>query len=235
MPTIIKGQPTSIEVLEDLAENHKEIYLAFSRGKDSLAAWVALKNYGIKVIPIYFYRVPWPGLKFTEESLKYYEDYFQTRIYRYPHPFIYRALFNFRYQPPERLAVIDAAQLEVIDYPEIWDAIKEDHGKKNLLVADGVRAADSIQRRAQLTKHGVYKPKLGKVSPIADWLKGDVLSAIKNEGVDLAIDYKYFQRSFDGIDMRFVGPLREHFPDDYQTLKRWFPLVDTAFIKEGLS
>ena len=61
-----------------MEETHKRtgdtILLAFSRGKDSIAAWLALRDSKLfkRIIPVYLYLVP--GLKFEEESLKYFED-----------------------------------------------------------------------------------------------------------------------------------------------------------------
>lgn len=40
--------------------------LAFSRGKDSIAAWRALRDAGVEVKPFHLYLVP--GLAFADES-----------------------------------------------------------------------------------------------------------------------------------------------------------------------
>lgn len=86
----------------------ENILLAFSRGKDSIAAWIALQESGLfkNIIPVYLY--PVPDLKFDTESLKYFEDVFQTHIYRLPHPSFYRMMYKNLFQPPGRLwAVFD--------------------------------------------------------------------------------------------------------------------------------
>ena len=72
-----------------------------------------------------------------------------------------------------------------------------------------------------------------KVSPIADWLKAEVMGIIDRYGVKLPIDYEIFGRSFDGIDYRFVEPMRRHLPDDYERLLEWFPLLVGEFIRKG--
>ena len=56
------------------------------------------------------------------------------------------------------------------------------------------------------------------------------MDCIDRHRIKLPIDYQWFGRSFDGIDMRFLGPLREHSPKDYQTLLDWFPLADLQFL-----
>ena len=58
MTTTIEGQPTSAEVRESLAAEGRPVLLAFSRGKDSIAAWLALRAAGVDVIPYHMYLVP---------------------------------------------------------------------------------------------------------------------------------------------------------------------------------
>lgn len=52
------------------------------------------------------------------------------------------------------------------------------------------------------------------------------MDAISAEGIGLPPDYEWFGRSFDGLDHRFLAPLSEHAPADYQRVLRWFPLAD---------
>lgn len=229
MPTIIKGQPPSAEVRQRLKDEGKPVMLAFSTGKDALAAWIALKNDGIEVVPVYLYMIP--GMQFVEDTLKMYEDHFQTKIHQYPHALLFSILSSGTLQPPERLPTLAAAEIERLDYTLIWDVIAEDLGMEDSWRADGVRAADSIVRRASLTKHGVMKPQNKKVSVIADWLKSEVTDAIEAEGTRLSDDYPIWGRSFDGLDARFTGPLREHYPKDYELLERWVPLADLDIIR----
>lgn len=233
MPTKINGQPTSKEILQTLAELNEPIALSFSCGKDSLAAWLALKEYDIEVIPFYFYLVP--ELEFINEELKYFEDVFQTRIYRYPNPAFFRLVGNCCMQPPERIPTIVAMDLpRKMTYEQEWEIILEDVGlKQDTWKADGVRAADSLNRRASFVRYGVMKHNSHKVSPIADWLKSEVMDIIKKHNIKLPVDYEIFGRSFDGIDYRFIAPLREHLPNDFNKLLEWFPFIVCDFINKG--
>lgn len=92
MTTVIRNQGTSLAVREKLAADGRPVLLAFSCGKDSIAAWLAMRDMGIEVVPAYLYYVP--GLRFVDEELDYFEQKFQTRIKRYPHPSLYRWLNN---------------------------------------------------------------------------------------------------------------------------------------------
>jgi hypothetical protein len=84
MPTTLPGIPQSAEVIARLRAEDRPVLLSFSRGKDSIAAWIALRDAGIDVRPFYLYAIP-GLLSFEAESLAYFEDVFDTPIPVYPH------------------------------------------------------------------------------------------------------------------------------------------------------
>lgn len=207
------------------AENNGTVLLAFSCGKDSVAAWLALKHRGFTVHPFYMYLVP--ELQFVDRSLDYYEQWSGQRIMRVPHPSLYRMIANMVYQPPERCAIIEAAQLPKFNYDALHGYIKDDLNlPATTYVASGVRAVDSPQRMMAVRTHGPVNVKRRTFWPVWDWRIQRVYDTIKNAGVKLPIDYRWFGRSFDGIDYRFLATLRTVAPADYQRIINWFPLAD---------
>jgi hypothetical protein len=54
------------------------VLLAFSRGKDAIVTWLYLREHDINVIPVYYSLCP--EIEFVNESLSYYEKYFQQKI-----------------------------------------------------------------------------------------------------------------------------------------------------------
>lgn len=235
----IPGVPSSAEVREKLKAENRPVCVAFSGGKDCVAAELAMQEAGIETVLAHLYLIPGKNegetLGFVEDGLKAYEDAWQKPIHRYPHPSFYRWLNNFVFQPPERLDVIEAAQLPTVEYSEMWRLIKDDLGlPEDTWVADGVRAADSLVRRASIKKHGAMKPNGWKVSPVWDWLTGRVYERIKEAGLKLPIDYEWFDRSFDGLDYRFIGPIAEHAPQDWQQILQWFPLAELELVRNEL-
>lgn len=237
MPTEIKGQPPTPEIRAQLTA--APVLVAFSGGKDAIATELALQDAGVETQLAYLYYIPGrkPGttLDFIERDLARLEDKLGKRIHRYPHPSLWRWLNGYVFQPPERLAIIEAARMPTPTYEQMWDLIRRDLGVPHTtFVADGVRASDSIVRRASLTRHGIIKPHLRKVSPIADWLKGEVLERIAAAGIALPIDYEWFGRSFDGIDHRFLKPIHDNAPDDFQRILDWFPLAELELIRHDL-
>lgn len=228
----IPGIATSAEIRAQLAEAGDPIFLAFSGGKDGVAAWIALRDAGVTVVPYHMYGVP--GLRHVDETIERFEQHFGQRVERYPHPSLYRMLNNLVFQPPERIAVIEAAALPNITYEQIVGFLREDHNMPDAWVADGVRAADSIIRRVSIKKHGPMKQASRKVSPVWDWRKRHVLDAIRADGLQLPPEYEWFGRSFDGIDYRFLEPLKRNRPDDYATVLEWFPLADLELFRHAL-
>jgi hypothetical protein len=134
------------------------------------------------------------------------------------------------FQAPERLRFIEASQLPIPDYDQEWDLIRKDLKlPKKTWCADGVRAADSIQRRGAFVRYGYFRKR--KVSVIGDWLKGETLDYIADHDIDLPIDYEWFGRSFDGLDKRFTEVLKKNDPDDFEVLKAWFPLLEVDHVR----
>jgi 3'-phosphoadenosine 5'-phosphosulfate sulfotransferase (PAPS reductase)/FAD synthetase len=199
--------------------------LAFSTGKDAIAAWLAIRDSFEAVHPYYLYLVP--GLEFVEESLDYFEQWFGQPIARLPHPSLHRWLNGLVFQPPERCIVIEQAKLPDHSYADIRAAmIAQRNLPEHAMVADGVRAADSPLRRVAIMTRGPISRAQGRYHPVWDWRKADLVDCLRRHGVRLPVDYELFGRSFDGLDLRFLLPLKRHRPADYRRVLEWFPLAE---------
>jgi hypothetical protein len=224
-PVAIEGVTPSAQLRRELADVGQPVLLAFSRGKDSIAAWLALRDAGVEVIPYHLYLIP--GLRFVEDSLAYYEEWFGTPILNLPHPSLYRWLAHAMFQPPERVRVIEAARIQIPDYADVNTLIKEHHQlPADTWTCDGVRAADSPNRRTSIVTHGPVNLASRTKKVVWDWRKQHVMDAIYANRVKLPSDYEWFNRSFDGLDRRFLGPIQAYAPDDYARILEWFPLAD---------
>jgi hypothetical protein len=218
------------QVLDQIAADTDTILLAFSCGKDSIAAWLTCRDRFARIVPFYMYLIP--HLNFVEASLAYYEDFFGTPILRVPHPSLYRMLTGLVMQPLERIRVIEAAGLPTFDYDTLTDLIKKELGlDKHQFTASGVRAADSPTRRAAMTQYGPINWNRHYFYPVWDMLKADLIALLTDSRIALPVDYLWFGRSFDGIDYRFLEPIRHHAPQDYETIRQWFPLVEMELIR----
>lgn len=215
----------SSETIARMRQQTDTILLAFSCGKDAIATWLECRKYFPRIVPYCMYLVP--DLEFVERSIRYYEDWFGCHIVRVPHPSLYRMLNALVFQPPERAAIIDSLALENFEYLDMQDAIRSHLSLPDTCyTASGVRSADSPQRMLSLRRYGAINHAKRQFFPIWDWRKARLLEEIRGAGVRLPVDYQMFGRSFDGIDYRFLAPIRERFPRDYARILEWFPLAD---------
>lgn len=205
--------------------------LAFSGGKDSIAAHMAIRRAFDEVIPFYLYLVP--GLEFIEESLAYYERtlFGGRRIIRMPHPSLYRWLNGGVYQPPHHAPVIEAARLPEFDYKDVHNLIRAENDAQTAMVATGVRAADSPMRHVSIMQHGPILKSKGEYFPVWDWKKADLVREFKKDGVKLSREYEVFGRSFDGLDARFLIPMKREYPRDFARVLEWFPLAEADIFR----
>lgn len=221
---------TGEDVIRAIRDRTDTILLSFSCGKDSIAMWNALRGVFPNIVPYYLYLVP--GLEFVEESLQYYESFYGTRIHRLPHPSLARMLRNLVYCPPHRVELLDSIGYPEFTYDDAETWLCQDLGfPEKLWSARGVRAADSPMRRTTIVRWGAISEKRRSFFPIWDWKKADLLESLRGSGVRLPVDNRIFGRSFDGLDRRFLEPIREHFPRDYERILEWFPLADLDLLR----
>ena len=221
----IEGVAPSEVMRAELAAPGRPVLLAFSRGKDAIGAWLALRDAGVEVVPYHLELIP--GLQFVRDSLAYFEEWFGQRIIRLPHPSFYRWLRHRTFQPPERWGVIHAAQIPRVEYPHIYEALKVTLGlPADTWVCNGVRAADSPQRRLAMANQGPWNHSDRSVAITWDWRIAKVRAEIAAAGIELPVDYELWGRSFDGVDHRFLAPMRRALPEDFERLLHWLPLAD---------
>lgn len=215
-----------------VAQLSPTILLSFSLGKDSIGAWIKLKKFFKRIIPFYMYSIP--DLAFIEKSIRYFEDHFQTPIIRMPHPALYRMLANFVFQPPERCHIIE--DLRISDFSYSYDALHNELISccglpADTFCANGARCLDNLSRRAGIKKWGSLNPRRRTFMPIYDWNAAQLEQCLRKEKIKLPVDYIMFGRSLDGIDVRFLAPIAERFPEDYKRILEWFPLANLELLR----
>jgi hypothetical protein len=222
--------PNSKALLEYMSAKSDTVILSFSNGKDSLVAWLVLRKYFKKVIPFYLYAVP--GLEFIEQGLSYYEDFFKTKILRYPHPSFYRMLNNHVFQSPENCLPVEMAGLPDYDYDHVHNIIHEDFDLPDTVwVGTGITVSDSMTRRVALKRNGPLNVHRKTFFPIFDYKRVDLVREITEAKVRLPVDYRVFGRSFDGIHIQYSEPMKKHFPRDYKRLKEFFGMIEIDILR----
>lgn len=223
-----------IAACERVREMTDTVLLGFSGGKDSVCTWLRLREYFPRVIPIFHYYLP--GLEFVEAALRYYEGFFDQRIIRLPHPGLMDMLRYGAFQGPGRYQVCEWWNYARANFREQADWIAEDHGiaQEDAWMAVGLRSADSVLRRVMFQAHGVVNPNQRKFYPLADHKKADLIAMLDVSGIRLAPDYAIIPRSFDGVAVEYLRPIREHYPRDFARILEWFPLVEAEFYREEI-
>lgn len=205
--------------------------ISFSAGKDSIALAVAAKPFFDELVPVYFYHVP--GLRFVERSLAYYEEHlFGRRIVRLPHQILWKDLVNGTDQPPHRYKVVEPLETHRHSFAKLNAAVRSSERLgEQVPFLIGTRVADSALRRMSFVTHGPYSARRRTLWGIWNYTIEDVTRTIAGASLTLPPDYALWSHSFDGCQHQFLEAIRDHYPDDYETILRWFPLADTTFAR----
>ena len=227
------GLPLAGSALLDkcLAERGPRVLLSFSAGKDSLAAWLHLLEDGrYEVVPYFLYWLP--GLSWVADMLAYYEEFFGCRIVRLPHPYLYEMLDKAAFQPPQRVAALNALDLWRFDFADIDDIVAYGAGLDAPFCAIGMRAADNLERRRMILQQGSLGIKRRRYFyPIWDWKTADVIAVIQRHGVKISPEYQFWGHTPVSLNYDYMRALKDAKPDDYELVRQWFPLIDLQLFR----
>jgi len=200
--------------------------LAFSGGKDSVAAALYLQRHFKEVIPFFLYIVP--GLSFVDEMLVYYERrLFRRPIRRAPHPAFLRWVSHHLYADPVQAAVVDACRWPRLDMRGVENLVRKSEGlPMDALVATGIRGDDSPVRRLSLQRYGPVTLSKRKWHPIWEWSKRETVDYIERARLGLSREYGWMPRSFASIHASSIFPIKRYAPKDYAKILEWFPLIE---------
>lgn len=193
------------------------VIVSFSGGKDSVVTLDLCCRYFKRVEVFFMYLVR--GLSFQEAMLRWYEKKHGLTIHRLPHFMLseWLSLGTFRN------ADFD---VPIITPNDIYDYMRETTGL--LWIAGGERIKDSIWRRAMMVKSGSIELKRGRIYPVAEWSKAEILTYIRRRRLKLSPESSVLGHSFRSLMPVEVKTIREHYPEDYAKIERWFPFVEAS-------
>lgn len=220
--------PDLLEIARGIAGNR--LLLSFS-GRDSLAAWLYLRENGFELIPYFCYTVP--GLSYDGQMLDYYESKLGTHIIRLPHPRTYELLRTGAWQPLENWRVLHYAQLPSFEFADIESKLADQFGLgDNYLCAVGIKAADNLMRLRLIRQMGPIGLKRRRYYyAVWDWKTADVKEYIQRHGLKLSRQYLYFGSTGNGVEYRWLRYLKDNLPEDYNRVLDVFPLVDVELFR----
>lgn len=221
---------------EIAAKSHRVCFLMCSRGKDSTCSWLQLRKYFDRIIPFHCATVP--GYRFADEYLDYLEEACDTRILRMMGEDVKMGLARYAYQEsPWECDEIDRTFGGVEDFTKL-DVLEYLRMKFNLpraWCAVGISQNDSIDRLIYCRKNGGVNESNRTFYPCFDWPKEELLNALWNSGLYVAPEYKYTKRSMGGVpSATYNKVMMDHFAEDWETTKRWFPLAEAKNVREQL-
>lgn len=224
------------ELCKEIAKKSKGVcFLGFSHGKDSVLAFLQLSRYFKRIIP--FHCASIPHLKFVDRILDYYEYEFQTKILRLMGEDLVLSLKRLIYQDPRDVISCDDEFGDVEDYNklDILEYLRQKYNLPRAWCAFGVNAADSQDRRIYCNKTGGMSDINRTFYPTWDWPRKEIVTALKESGLKLAPEYKYAKRSIGGVPCATYNKiLKEHFPSDFQSYKKWYPLMELKTRREAI-
>jgi phosphoadenosine phosphosulfate reductase len=203
--------------------------VAVSCGKDSVATLsMCCEHLGSENVRCYFmYFVP--GLSFQEKYLTYLEGRFGVTIMRLPHWGL-RRLFQ---DAALRFPVPPSKVPKAVKIRDIENYVRVNTGFA--WIATGERAADSMERQAQIKKcNGVNHERL-RFYPIAYWSNAAVFNYLKSQRIVLPGDYTATgSQSFGSLWAEQLIGIRDRFPEDYEKVKQMFPFADAQILRYQL-
>ena len=226
MSEIVTGEDT-VAAVRALSP---ETIISFSRGKDSIAAYLAIRDSFERIVPYSYYLVP--GLEFVNESIAYFEQKMGCRIVQYPAVATYDMLTNMVYQPKEHIDVIERMNLPSLHQDDLRRALVADYDiDEKAYNAVGMRSSDSVQRAFSIQRNGTINHNRQTYYPVHDWNKQRVVDTIKASGWKLPMEYRYFGSSFDGFYISYLYPIYLYFPRDFQRILEYFPFAEMEVLR----
>lgn len=218
-------------------KTHGEIFLSFSRGKDSLCAWLQCKKFFRKIHV--FHCASYPGLKYASAALDYYERAMSdigeepVHIIRLVGEEVPMALPRAMYQTPDDLD--ELTELDTPDFSkiDILEQMRHDFNLPRAWCAFGISMYDSIDRRIYITKtRGRNKSHLS-FYPCFDWPRAEIIRAVRESGVKLSGEYRWASRTLGGVPSATVNRiLRDHYPEDWERVQAIYPLAWAKTLRE---
>ena len=233
LPTF--STPATDALCKEIAKkSHGVCFLGFSRGKDSLAAWQQCRRYFDRVIP---FHAAWiPGLRFAEETLRYYEDEFDTHILRMMEASLSSDLLQGIYQLREDAPYIGSLGWHRFDKLELLEFLRAKFNLPRAWCAFGINACDSQDRRIQCVQFKGRHETNRSFYPTWDWPHKEIVRVGEEAGLKLSSEYRYTSRTIEGTpSATHTLILKEHYPEDFKLLKAFYPLCEAKVFRERLN
>ena len=201
----------------------QSVNVGVSLGKDSVCLLdLCVKNFH-NVYPFFMYFVK--GMEFQENYIRYLEDRYQITIRKLPHWMLGTCYCGGLYRDQNFLT--DGCPN--ISIRDIEDFLIDENGCD--WFAYGQMMCESIERNALIKSLGEVDEVNHRIYALAEWTPAKVKRYLTNHQIQLAPEYRYAKRSCGDLRPENLTVIREHFPDDYEIIKRIFPYIEVTEMK----
>jgi len=209
----------------------KQVIVGFSGGKDALATLeLCHQHFGPGNVAAFgMFMVP--GLAFQEKYIRYAERRYQLSILSIPHWALSNVFKSSDFRHPTQLAT----RSKLVKMRDIDEYVRAKTGID--WIATGEKAGDSIERNAIIRRADGIDRNRRRIWPIAWWNDSAVFNFIKQNRIPLPPEYRFaggkgggkggYAKSFGGLWYRDLVFVRDNFPEDWERVKAFFPLVES--------
>lgn len=225
---MIVGTPASRELCEEIAQLTDTVILGYSRGKDTIAAYLWLKQFFPRIITFYNDPLPIGTLGIVERSIRYQEEKLGIEIERVYDDSLMLSLGNLIYQHVELEDALDALEFHKHAYDRnvVVELLRAKHRIPNAWVAWGISMLDSPFRRCQNKLRVGFVAEKKAFYPLMDWSRQQIIQTVEDAGVLLGEEYRLANRSIGGaLNGKHLDRMLEQYPDDFKRLEDVYPLI----------
>lgn len=206
------------------------VVLSFSGGKDSLAAWIVMRDAGINVVPCY--KAQFPDLEFEQGMIRYYEKFFGTKIHQVLHAGFYNMMSQSVFADPIMLRYQELLNFrERPDNDAIMQKWKKKHGYELLPTVIGLKKGDSAQRFMRIARAGVITKDKRFIYPMANASDKMCFQILKAAGCPLPSFYQENGESFDTLRITTLDWIQKHAPKDWERIQFWLPFIKLEYVR----
>jgi len=214
---------TLTELLE-FARTQETIALSFSRGIDSTAAWIVLREV-CDIRPVYLLRYP-ELLQFEATDLARFEDHFGTQITTVLDANTAELIYSWIWQDLDGRSAIEPVAPELKQYGRNDNDTLIRAAVGDLYIAKGISVFDSPQRRAHLRQTGMVFGARRVIYPIAHMSRSERARLVAKAGSPTATEYEALDHTCDTVLYDHLEYIRAHHPQDFERLRFWYPFIE---------
>jgi sulfate adenylyltransferase subunit 2 len=209
----------------DFLKNLKldEAIIFFTGGKDSIASLDLIRPYINNLIGIYLEYIP--GLKFKDNIFKYYEERYNFKIIKRPHPqwFLYQInkVYGIENKIEKKIKKID------LKLGKFYKLYKNELNIKWSIL--GEKRSDDITRARKIYKTTPIDKENNIIYPVAYFSDKEIFKYIKQKKLILPKEY-YETRATHEMNTPFSKDsllyFKENFYEDYEKIINIFPQIE---------